>query len=61
MFDLPSYYSNEINKPYAEIGFGLTNILKVLRVEYLHQLGNTYVGSGFADKGGIRFRAEMSF
>ncbi len=61
VFDLPSYYSNEINKPYAEIGFGLTNIFKVLRVEYVHQLGNTYVGSGFADKGGFRFRAEMSF
>ncbi len=61
VFDLPSYYSNESNKPYAEIGFGITNILKVLRIEYVRQLTNTYVGSGFADKGGIRFRAEMSF
>lgn len=61
VFDLPSYYSNEINKPYAEIGFGLTNIFKVMRVEYVHQLGNTYIGSGFADKDGFRFRAEMSF
>lgn len=61
VFDLPSYYSNESNKPYAEIGFGITNIFKVLRIEYVRQLTNTYVGSGFADKGGIRFRAEMSF
>ncbi len=61
VFDLPSYYSNESNKPYAEIGFGITNIFKVLRVEYVRQLGNTYINSGFADKGGIRFRAEMSF
>jgi hypothetical protein len=45
----------------AEIGFGLTNIFKVLRAEYVHQLGNTYIGSGFADKSGFRFRAEMSF
>jgi hypothetical protein len=61
VFDLPQYYSNTQTVPYAEIGFGITNIFKVLRVEYIRQLGSTYVGSGFADKGGIRFRAEMSF
>ncbi len=61
VFDLPDYYKNEGKKPYAEIGFGITNIFKVLRVEYVRQLTNTYVGSGFADKNGIRFRAEMSF
>jgi len=61
VFDLPDYYSNEVEKPYAEIGFGVSNIFKVLRVEYVRQLTNTYVGSGFADKNGIRIRAEMSF
>ena len=61
VFDLPDYYNNEVKKPYAEIGFGITNIFKVLRVEYVRQLTNTYVDSGFADKNGIRFRAEMSF
>ena len=61
VFDLPPYYSNETNKPYAEIGFGLTNIFKVLRAEYVHQLGGAYAGSGFTDRSGIRFRAEMSF
>lgn len=61
VFDLPDYYSNEQNKPYAEMGIGLTNIFKVLRVEYVHQLGNTYAGSSFADKSGLFFRAEMSF
>jgi hypothetical protein len=50
-----------MSKPYAEIGFGLTNIFKVLRVEYVRQLGVTYEKSGFADKNGIFFRAEMSF
>jgi hypothetical protein len=39
----------------------ITNIFKALRVEYVPQLKNIYVGSGFADKNGIRFRAEMSF
>lgn len=61
VFDLPPYYSNESNQPYAEIGFGLSNIFKVLRVEYVRQLGGAYNDSGFTDKSGIRFRAEMSF
>jgi len=61
VFDLPDYYTNIGKKPYTEIGVGITNIFKVLRVEYVRQLGNTYIDSGFADKGGIRFRAEMSF
>ncbi len=61
VFDLPTYYSNELKLPYAEIGFGVTNIFKVLRVEYVRLLGNTYLGSGFTDKNGIRLRAEMSF
>lgn len=39
----------------------ITNIFKVLRVEYVRQLGSTYVGNDFIDKSGIRFRAEMSF
>jgi len=61
VFDLPAYFSNEQNTPYAEIGVGLTNIFKVLRVEYVHLLGKTYANSSFTDKSGIRFRAEMSF
>ena len=61
VFDLPKYYTTEMSKPYAEIGFGLTNIFKVLRVEYVHQLGDTYSNLDFTDKNGIFFRAEMSF
>nr|WP_321451296.1 DUF5686 family protein [uncultured Carboxylicivirga sp.] len=61
VFDLPDYYKNDMFAPYAEIGFGVTNIFKVLRVEYVHQLTNKYEGSGFTDVSGIRFRTEMSF
>ncbi len=61
VFDLPGYYTTEMSKPYAEIGVGLTNILKVLRIEYVHLLGRTYANSGFTDKNGIFLRAEMSF
>ncbi len=61
VFQLPDYYTSNPNAPYAEIGFGLTNIFKVLRVEYVRQLANSAVNRDFADKDGIRFRAEMSF
>ena len=61
VFDLPGYYHNEIKKPYAEIGFGVTNVFKVLRIEYVHQLGSTYLNRSFTDNGGLRLRAEMSF
>lgn len=61
VFDLPPYYVANQSVPYAEIGVGLTNILKILRVEYIHLLGKTYVDSGFTDKSGVRFRMEMSF
>ena len=61
VFELPGYYTTEMSTPYTEIGFGLTNIFKVLRVEYVHQLGGTYATADFADKNGIFFRAEMSF
>jgi hypothetical protein len=50
-----------MSNPYAEIGFGLTNIFKILRIEYVHQLGGTYANQNFADRNGIFFRAEMSF
>lgn len=61
VFDLPGCYTTKMSKPYAEIGFGLTNIFKVIRVEYVHQLGGTYINSGFAYSSGIFFRTEMSF
>lgn len=61
VFDLPGYYSNEISKPYAEVGIGITNIFKAFRVEYFHLLGNTYSNSDFTYNHGIRFKGEVSF
>lgn len=61
IFNLPEYFNNTMSAPYAEIGFGLTNILKVLRIEYVYQLTNKYTNSDFTDRNGIRFRTEMSF
>ncbi|WP_346860900.1 DUF5686 family protein [uncultured Draconibacterium sp.] len=61
VFNLPEAFSQDMTRPYAEIGVGITNIFKVLRVEYIHQLGSTYANRSFTDNSGIRFRAEMSF
>ncbi|MCE4565802.1 carboxypeptidase-like regulatory domain-containing protein [Maribellus sp. CM-23] len=61
IFDLPGFYDNSKNVPYAEIGFGVTNVFKVLRVEYVRHLGGTYRNARFTDKNGIFFRTEMSF
>jgi len=61
VFDLPSFYSNISEVPYAEVGIGVTNILKVIRIEYVHLVGGKYVNSGFTDKHGIRIRGEFSF
>ena len=59
VFDLPDYYTTESN-PYCEIGVGLTNIFKVLRVEYVRSFGN-FSNNDFINKHGIFLRAEMSF
>lgn len=61
VFDLPDAFAQDMTVPYAEIGVGITNIFKVLRVEYVHQLGGAYMDRSFTDNSGIRFRAEMSF
>ncbi len=61
VFDLPEFFHNEYTEPYAEVGFGFTNILKVLRIEYVHQLNQSYLNRNFTDNDGIRIRAEMSF
>ncbi len=61
VFDLPDFYSNDGKMPYAEMGVGVTNIFKVLRVEYVYQLGGAYANTNFTDNSGVRFRAEMSF
>jgi hypothetical protein len=61
VFDLPDYYTNDFKSPYTEIGFGVTNIFKVLRVEYVHQFDSQYRNRNFTDNSGFRFRAEMSF
>ncbi len=61
VFDLSQYFSNSYDEPYTEVGFGITNIFKILRFEYVTQLSSTYRNQSFTDNSGFRFRAEMSF
>lgn len=61
VFELPGYYDNKMTYPYTEIGIGLTNIFKILRIEYVRQAGNYYKEEHMAYKQGIFLRGEMSF
>ena len=61
IFDLPEYYNNRLTYPYTELGVGLTNIFKIIRVEYVRQVGDYHTKENLADKYGVRFRAELSF
>ena len=47
------------NKPYMEIGVGLDNILKFLRVDYVWRL--TYRDNPGVNRSGVRFQIHFSF
>jgi hypothetical protein len=55
---LPSTYALN-NKPYAEVSFGIANIFKVVRVDYIKRL--TYLHNPDASKWGIRARVKFDF
>lgn len=48
-----------VHSPYAEVGIGVTNLLRVFRVEYVKRL--TDVNKEGIKKDGIRFRFEFNF
>ncbi len=57
----PGFLRAPMDKPYMEMGFGITNIFKVLRVEYVRRINKGAVYNEFSSKDGIRFRIEVSF
>ena len=59
--DIPDVYNQKQTNPYFELGFGITNIFKVLRVEYVRVLGNKEAINNYAIKHGIRMRFEVMF
>ena len=61
VMDIPDMLQTPSNAPYMEMGFGITNILKVLRVEYVKRLNNDDSFNKFSSSHGIRFRIEVTF
>lgn len=61
VFDLPGYYESKMTYPYTEIGLGFSNILKVIRVEYVKQFGKYHQDENLAYKQGVFLRGELSF
>lgn len=47
--------------PYMEVGVGVSNIFKVLRVEYVHRLGDGPILNQVSSKSGIRARIQVTF
>ena len=45
------------NKPYVEVGYGVENILKILRVDFLHRLN--YLDKPDVDKFGVKISFQF--
>ncbi|MCK5137383.1 MAG: carboxypeptidase-like regulatory domain-containing protein [Bacteroidales bacterium] len=60
-FEIPDQFNNKMTKPYAEIGFGITNIFKVFRIEYVRLLDSGSAVDNYTSKHGIRMRFEACF
>jgi hypothetical protein len=58
-FTNPSFFSN--GKPYVEMGYGIENIFRFIRVDFIHRL--TYLDDDHptAKPFGIKFNATLRF
>lgn len=61
LFDIPAEFQNEMTKPYMEVGVGVGNIFKVLRIEYVHLIDNKQAIDNYAMKHGVRMKLELEF
>ncbi len=52
---VPGYFTN--GKPYMEVGYGVENIFKFFRVDFIHRL--SYLGGPGARKFGVFFSAQV--
>ncbi len=59
--EIPQYLKAPFNEPYMEMGFGITNIFKVLRVEYITRINSGNQFNKVSAKHGLRLRLEVSF
>ncbi len=51
----PGYFKN--SKPYIELGYGVENIFKIFRVDFIHRV--SYLENPDARKFGILFSAQL--
>lgn len=58
IMDFPDGLS-AVQSPYAEVGIGVTNLLRIFRIEYVKRLTDTNKPGIWTD--GIRFRMEFNF
>ncbi|TAJ15113.1 carboxypeptidase-like regulatory domain-containing protein [Marinilabiliaceae bacterium JC017] len=61
VMDLPGFVQPPTAEPYMEMGVGITNIFKCLRVEYVNRLNKADTFNNFSSSHGIRFRLEVTF
>jgi len=54
---ISGFTSLDSKKPYAEVGYGVENIFRLLRVDFIHRL--TYLDSPGAKKFGIKFSIQF--
>lgn len=60
-FDIPHFVTEPTTVPYMEVGAGITNIFKVIRVEYITRINSGDIYNKFSSKHGVRLRIEVSF
>lgn len=58
---IPNMLQAPTREPYMEMGFGITNIFKCLRVEYVNRINKGKAFNQFSSNHGFRFRIEVSF
>jgi len=61
VMSVPDMLQAPTKQPYMEMGFGVTNIFKCLRIEYVRRINKAELFNKFSTKHGIRFRLELSF
>ncbi len=59
LYDFPGTSYTLGNKPYMEAGFGIENIFKIIRLDYIWRL--SYLDNPNIDKRGIRIALEFKF
>jgi hypothetical protein len=60
-YKLPEGLVELPNEPYMEVGVGINNLFKVLRIEYVRRINSGQIFDNISTKGAIKLRIEVSF